>query len=51
MSDEMLFAGARSRTEYLSGPSAAGFVDVDLELTHETAPGMRGAIIRTTTTA
>jgi arsenite methyltransferase len=39
-------AGALSRSEYLDGLAAAGFVDASVEFTHETAPGMHGAIIR-----
>jgi hypothetical protein len=41
-------AGALSRTEYLDGLAAAGFVDADVSFTHEAAPGMYGAIIRAT---
>jgi arsenite methyltransferase len=41
-------AGALSRTEYLDGLAAAGFVDVDVTFTHEAAPGMHAAIIRAT---
>ena len=41
-------AGALSRTEYLDGLAAAGFADAEVEFTHETAPGMHGAIIRAT---
>ncbi len=39
-------AGALSRTEYLDGLTAAGFVDPDVMFTHEAAPGMHGAIVR-----
>ncbi|UMG91623.1 arsenite methyltransferase [Nocardioides sp. TF02-7] len=39
-------AGALSRREYLDGLAAAGFVDAEVEFTHEAAPGMHGAIIR-----
>ena len=39
-------AGALSRTEYLEGLAAAGFVDADVTFTHEAAPGMHGAIVR-----
>ncbi len=39
-------AGALSRSEYLAGLAAAGFVDATIEFTHETAPGMHSAIIR-----
>ncbi len=41
-------AGALSRTEYLDGLAAAGFVDTDVELTHGVADGMHSAIIRAT---
>ena len=39
-------AGALSRTEYLEGLAAAGFVDAEVAFTHEAAPGMHAAIIR-----
>jgi len=39
-------AGALSRAEYLDGLAAAGFVDAEVEFTHEAVPGMHGAIIR-----
>ena len=39
-------AGALSRSEYLDGLAAAGFVDATVEFTHEAAPGMHGAIVR-----
>ncbi|MFC6152079.1 arsenite methyltransferase [Nocardioides yefusunii] len=39
-------AGALSRAEYVDLLSAAGFVDVEVEFTHETAPQMHGAIVR-----
>ncbi|HEX2894303.1 MAG TPA: arsenite methyltransferase [Marmoricola sp.] len=39
-------AGALSRSEYLDGLAAAGFVDAEVEFTHETVPGMHGAIVR-----
>ena len=39
-------AGALSRTEYLQGLAAAGFVDVDVEFTHTVADGMHGAVVR-----
>ncbi|WP_110207221.1 arsenite methyltransferase [Nocardioides daejeonensis] len=39
-------AGALSRAEYLAGLTAAGFVDTEVEFTHEAVPGMHGAIIR-----
>jgi SAM-dependent methyltransferase len=41
-------AGALSRSEYLSGLTAAGFVEADVEFTHEAVPGMHGAIIKAT---
>ena len=41
-------AGALSRAEYLDGLAAAGFVDAEVEFTHEAVPGMHGAIIRAT---
>lgn len=39
-------AGALSRQEYLDGLAAAGFVDAEVQFTHEAAPGMHAAIIR-----
>lgn len=39
-------AGALSRSEYLDGLAAAGFVDADVQFTHEVAEGMHGAIVR-----
>ena len=39
-------AGALSRSEYLDGLAAAGFIDAEVTFTHEAAPGMHGAIIR-----
>jgi len=39
-------AGALSRTEYLDGLAAAGFVDTEVVFTHEAAPGLHGAIVR-----
>ncbi|MDQ3734939.1 MAG: arsenite methyltransferase [Actinomycetota bacterium] len=39
-------AGALSRTEYLDGLSAAGFIDATVDFTHEAVPGMHGAIVR-----
>lgn len=39
-------AGALSRAEYLAHLAEAGFVDADVEFTHEAAPGMHGAIVR-----
>ncbi|QCX26737.1 arsenite methyltransferase [Nocardioides jishulii] len=41
-------AGALSRAEYLEGLAAVGFVDAEVEFTHEAAPGMHGAIVRAT---
>lgn len=41
-------AGALSRAEYLAGLAEAGFVDAEVEFTHEAVPGMHGAIIRAT---
>jgi arsenite methyltransferase len=39
-------AGALSRTEYLDGLAAAGFVDASVTFTNEAAPGMHSAIVR-----
>jgi arsenite methyltransferase len=39
-------AGALSRSEYLVGLAAVGFVDTEVTFTHEAAQGMHGAIIR-----
>jgi arsenite methyltransferase len=39
-------AGALSRTEYLDGLRAAGFVDPTVRFTHQAADGMHGAIIQ-----
>jgi ubiquinone/menaquinone biosynthesis C-methylase UbiE len=39
-------AGALSRTEYLDGLAAAGFVDAEVTFTHEVAAGMHAAIVR-----
>jgi SAM-dependent methyltransferase len=39
-------AGALSRSEYLAGLTASGFVDAEVTFTHEAAPGMHSAIIR-----
>ncbi len=39
-------AGALSKSEYLQGLALAGFVDAEVEFTHEAAPGMHSAIIR-----
>ena len=41
-------AGALSRTEYLDGLTAAGFVDASVTFTHQVADGMHAAIIRAT---
>ena len=41
-------AGALSRTEYLDGLAAAGFVDATVDFTHEAVPGLHGAIVRAT---
>jgi arsenite methyltransferase len=41
-------AGAMSRSEYLEGLTAAGFIDPEVLFTHEVAPGMHGAIVRAT---
>jgi arsenite methyltransferase len=41
-------AGALSKQEYLDGLVSAGFVEPSVTFTHETAPGMHGAIIRAT---
>ncbi|MDQ2850898.1 MAG: arsenite methyltransferase [Actinomycetota bacterium] len=39
-------AGALSRAEYLEGLTAAGFIDAEVDFTHEAAPGMHSAIVR-----
>jgi SAM-dependent methyltransferase len=39
-------AGALSTGEYVAGLEAAGFEDVSVELTHEVADGMHGAIVK-----
>jgi arsenite methyltransferase len=39
-------AGALSRTEYVTGLTAAGFTDASVTFTTEAAPGMHSAIIR-----
>ena len=39
-------AGSLSVSEYTAGLEAAGFADVSVELTHEVADGIHGAIIR-----
>ena len=41
-------AGALSRSEYLDGLAGAGFVDGEVEFTHEAAEGMHAAIVRAT---
>ena len=41
-------AGALSRAEYLDGLTRAGFIDAEVEFTHEVAPGMHAAIVRAT---
>ncbi|MFN8223115.1 MAG: arsenite methyltransferase [Gaiellales bacterium] len=44
-------AGALSVGEYTAGLEAAGFDDVSVELTHEVADGIHGAIVRATKTS
>jgi ubiquinone/menaquinone biosynthesis C-methylase UbiE len=39
-------AGARSKSEYLEGLAAAGFLDVEVRFTHQAASGMHSAIVR-----
>ncbi len=39
-------AGALSRTEYLEGLAAVGFVDATVRFTHSAADGMHGAIVQ-----
>jgi len=39
-------AGALSESEYVAGLEAAGFEHVSVELTHEVADGMHGAIVK-----
>jgi arsenite methyltransferase len=39
-------AGALSKSEYLEGLAAAGFLDAEVRFTHEAAPGMHSAIVR-----
>jgi SAM-dependent methyltransferase len=39
-------AGALSISEYRAGLEAAGFTDVSVELTHQVADGMHGAIVK-----
>ncbi|MFL6046205.1 MAG: arsenite methyltransferase [Propionibacteriaceae bacterium] len=41
-------AGALSRTEYLEGLAATGFVDVSVRFTHQAADGMHSAIVQAT---
>ena len=41
-------AGALSDREYRDGLQSVGFVDVEIEFTHEVADGMHGAIVRAT---
>lgn len=41
-------AGALSRSEYLDGLAAVGFVEASVEFTHQAADGMHAAIIRAT---
>jgi ubiquinone/menaquinone biosynthesis C-methylase UbiE len=41
-------AGALSRTEYLEGLAAAGFVEVSVRFTHQAADGMHSAIVQAT---
>ena len=41
-------AGALSIGEYRDGLRDAGFVDIEVELTHEVADGLHGAIVRAT---
>ena len=44
-------AGALSQSEYVAGLEAAGFEDVSVELTHEVADGMHGAIVKAVKTS
>ncbi len=39
-------AGALSRSEYLDGLAAVGFLDAEVTFTNEAAPGMHNAIVR-----
>jgi len=39
-------AGALSRSEYLDGLAAAGFVDATVTFTHQVADGMHGALVQ-----
>jgi SAM-dependent methyltransferase len=41
-------AGALSRSEYLDGLRAVGFVDASVEFTHEVVSNMHGSLIRAT---
>jgi arsenite methyltransferase len=41
-------AGALSRSEYLDGLRAVGFVDPEVQFTHDAADGMHAAIVRAT---
>jgi SAM-dependent methyltransferase len=41
-------AGALSRSEYLDGLTAAGFVEASVTFTHDVADGMHGATVRAT---
>ncbi|GAA0236997.1 hypothetical protein GCM10009539_22860 [Cryptosporangium japonicum] len=40
--------GALCRAEYLDRLAAAGFADASVTFTHETRPGMHGALVRAT---
>ena len=44
-------AGALSQSEYVAGLEAAGFEQISVELTHEVADGMHGAIVKATKAA
>ncbi len=44
-------AGALSKSEYIAGLEAAGFEQVSVELTHEVADGMHGAIVKAVKTS
>jgi SAM-dependent methyltransferase len=41
-------AGALSKSEYLEGLAAVGFIDASVTFTHEAAPAMHAAIVRAT---
>jgi uroporphyrinogen-III synthase len=41
-------AGALSRTEYVEGLAAVGFVDVSVRYTQQAADGMHNAIVQAT---